>query len=176
VSNDRWGNRQSGVRSDEIISQWSEHVSKAAQAFEARWTMLALMRVDADLATRLHDQRNLFVEMVIKGTARDVAAHGAAMCRGYVVAIAALEAANQPDDAYRIGRDPESGVTVAIGDQKAAVNRVREVYGDDVIFISPDEVATLFANVEAFRSVGIVKRRFPGAEILRAGAAHHEGA
>lgn len=131
--------------------------------------MLALRRVDSDLAERIHDQRNLFVEAVVTGSARDVAEHGAAMCRGYQVAIAALESADASDDAYQIGRDPKTGTVVAIGDQKAAVNRVRELYGENVIHVTPDEIASLFASVEALKSVGAVKQRFPGAELIERG-------
>lgn len=157
------------ILSQQIMAKWLAAISQAAQAFEARWTMLALRRVDADLATRLHEQRNLFVEAYVTGEIADVDVHGAAMCRGYVVAIAAMESVGVPDDAYQLGQCPKTGTLVAIGDQKAAVNRVREVYGDGVIFISPDEVASLFASVEALKSVGVVKQRFPGAEIVERG-------
>ncbi|WLA79596.1 hypothetical protein [Bradyrhizobium elkanii] len=142
-------------------------MSAAALNFESRWTMLALKRVDADLAERLHDQRNRFVEACISGTDREVAREGAAMCRGYRAVTAAMEN-SEPDDAYQLGEDPATGLMVAIGSQKAAEGRVHELYGDKVIFISPDEVATLFATVGALKSIGEIKTRFPGAEIVQA--------
>ena len=66
---------------------------------------------------------------MVTGKARDVEAHGAAMLRGYVRACAVLEAAEAPDDAYQIGRDPRTGLMVAIGDQKAALARRANTMG-----------------------------------------------
>jgi hypothetical protein len=43
---------------------------------------------------------------------------------------------------------------------------VRELHGESVSWITPDEVAALLANVEAFKPVAAIKRLFPGAEIL----------
>src|SRR6187402_1522734 len=138
------------------VSLWLQRISEAAQAFEMRWTMLTLQRVDADLAARLADQRNLWVEAVIRGARIDVDRQGAAMVRGYVAAAAALEAADVPDEAYQVGRDPRSGIVVAIGAQKAAGERAREAYGDKVIHITPDEIAALFGQIEALRTIGEV--------------------
>lgn len=146
--------------------EWLGAVSVAAQAFEARWTLLALRRVDAALAKRLHEQRELFVEAYVTGDVADIVEQGAAMCRGYVIAAAALEQAGAPDDAYQLGQCPNTGTMVAIGEQKAAVNRVREVYGENVIWVTPDEIAMLFATIEALKSIGTVKRKFSGSEIL----------
>jgi hypothetical protein len=148
------------------VTQWHHRISQAAQAFESRWTQLALRRLDPELAASLHEQRNLWVEAVVTGMRADIELHGAAMVRGYVAVTAALEAAGIPDDAYQIGQDPVTGLMVAIGDQKAAVGRICEVYGEDVILISPDEVATLFANVAALKQIADVKRQFPGAEMV----------
>lgn len=158
--------REARLSVSDSVSQWLGRISQAAQAFESRWTQLALRRLDPELATALHEQRNLWVEAVVTGMRADIEMHGAAMVRGYVAVTAALEAAGIPDDAYQVGRDPVTGLMVAIGDQKAATMRVREVYGEDVILISPDEVATLFANVAALKSIADVKRRFPGAETM----------
>ena len=149
----------------ESVSLWLARIAQAAMAFESRWTRLSLQRVDAELATRLHEQRNLWVEAVIKGAPGNIGLHGAAMVRGYVAATAAMEAAEAPDDAYQVGRDALSGLVVAIGDQKAVALRARERFGNGVIVISPDEIAALFASVDALKHVGIVKQRFPGAEI-----------
>src|SRR5262245_8019240 len=110
------------------LELWAHRVSVAALDFESRWTMLALRRVDADLAERLHDQRNRFVEACVSGSDREVAREGAAMCRGYRAVIAAMQD-NEPDDAYQLGQDPASGLMVAVGSQKAAESRVRDVYG-----------------------------------------------
>jgi hypothetical protein len=47
-----------------------------------------------------------------------------------------------------------------------AAERVRELHGATVIWITPDEVAAIMANLEAFKPIATIKRLFPGAEIL----------
>jgi hypothetical protein len=44
--------------------------------------------------------------------------------------------------------------------------RVRELHGDMVVWITPDEVATVLANLEAFKPIAAIKRLFPGAEMV----------
>ena len=77
-----------------------------------------------------------------------------------------LEVAAEPDDAYMLGRDMQSGFRVAIGRQKAVAQRAREVHGETVVWITPDEVATIVANLEVFKPIVAIKRLFPGAEML----------
>jgi hypothetical protein len=131
-----------------------------------RWTLAALKRIDRDLHRRLLDQRDLFDQALVTGTAQDIEAHGAALCRGYAIVIQALERAAEPDDAYMLGQDTRTGFHVAIGQQKAAAQRVREVHGDKVVWITPDDVATIVAHLEGFKPITLIKRLFPGAEIL----------
>ena len=59
-----------------------------------------------------------------------------------------------------------SGFRVAIGQHKAAAQRVRKLYGETVVWFTPDEVAAIVANLDAFKPVAMIKRLFPGAEIL----------
>jgi hypothetical protein len=125
-----------------------------------------LRRVDGDLARRLFEQRGLFDQACVTGTAEEVDLQGAALCRGYAAAVQTLSQAQAPDDAYMLGADPVSGLKVAIGDQKAAAARVREIHGERVVWVTPDECASLLASVEAFKFVGAVKQFFPGAEIV----------
>jgi hypothetical protein len=40
------------------------------------------------------------------------------------------------------------------------------LYGQTVVWITPDEVAAIVANLEAFKPIAAIKRLFPGAEIL----------
>lgn len=155
------------ARDEAAMRSWRAAVSEAAAGFESRWTELALARVDAGLLTRLREQRSLFDRACITGTAEEIETHGAAMCRGYAAAVRALEQAGAADDAYLLGVCSETGVKVAVGQQRAAVDRVRQLHGQDVVWITPDEVATLFASVEAFKAIGAVKRAFPGAELVR---------
>lgn len=151
---------------DQAARHWAGEVSNAAQTFERRWTWAALKRINPDLHTRLLEQRNLFDKAVVTGTADEMATQGAAMCRGYAAVVRAMEGAGEPDDAYVIGKDPRSGFTVAIGHQKSAAERVAEVHGQTVVWVTPDEVAAVFSGLEGFKALASIKRLFPGAEII----------
>jgi hypothetical protein len=110
--------------------------------------------------------RSLLDQALVTGTPEEIELHGAALCRGYAKAIQVLEVAAEPDDAYMLGQDMRSGFRVAIGRRKAVAQRVREVHGETVVWITPDEVATIVANLEAIRPIAAIKRLFPGAEML----------
>lgn len=155
------------MSAEALIRHWREQVGAAALPFEARWTRLALRRASPSIAKALHEQLGLFDQACFTGERGEVETHGAAMCRGYAAAVKALTEAGAEDDAYQMGADPVSGLKVAIGSQRAAVDRVRTLHGQDVIWITPDEIAVLLASVEAFKFVGAVKQFFPGAEIVR---------
>jgi hypothetical protein len=148
------------------IRTWVPNVSTAAIPFESRWTLAALKRVDPDVHRRLREQRALFDQALVAGTADEIERHGAAMCRGYAKAVQVLETAGEEDDAYMLGQDPRSGFRIAIGQQKPAAQRVRQLHGEVVTWITPDEVAAVLANLEAFKPILAIKRRFPGAEIV----------
>ena len=115
----------------------------------------------------------MFDGACIDGTADDIALHGAATCRGYAAAVRAMEAAGAPDDAYQLGTDPVTGTKVAIGAHKGIIDRVSDLHGQDVICITPDEVAVMVGSVEAVKGIGEIKKLFPGAEIVR--RYEHEG-
>jgi hypothetical protein len=151
---------------EQLARHWSREVSKAAANYERRWTWAALKRVDPDIATRLSTQRDLFGRAAVTGTGDEVEVHAAALCRGYAAAVKALEAADEPDDAYLLGRDPRSGFTVAVGHQKAAADRVAELHGQFVVWVSPDELAALLAQLQGLDALWTVKRTFPGAEVI----------
>jgi hypothetical protein len=153
-------------REQAAIRKWQGAVAEAVFPFESRWTLAALKRVDAGIYQRLVEQRSLFDCALVTGTAEEIEIHGAALCRGYAVAIQILERVAEPDDAYLLGQDMHTGFRVAIGQQKAAAQRVRELHGNAVIWITPDEVAAVIANVEAFKPIAAIKRLFPGAEML----------
>lgn len=150
---------------DAAMHKWFAAVSSAAASFDARWTLRTLDRVDPVLAGRLREQRALFDEAMLMGTAAQIEEHGAAMCRGYRKAVERLERADVGDEAYQLGSDPVSGIRVAIGIQKAAAARVRELYGDGVSWISADECAALIglASADAVAFATAVKKHFPGA-------------
>jgi hypothetical protein len=153
-------------REQAAIRRWQTAVAEAALPFERRWTLAALKRVDPDIHRRLIAQRSLFDQALVTGAADEIELHGAALCRGYAMAVQTLERAAEPDDAYMLGQDMRSGFRVAIGSQKAVAQRVRDVHGETVVWITPDEVATIVPNLEAFKPVVAIKRLFPGAEML----------
>lgn len=154
-------------QSDEaIVRHWIGEVSAAAASFERRWTWLALKRVNPDLAKRFQEQRDLFDAALVIGAASEIELHGAATCRGYAALVSTMEKAVEPDDAYMLGQDPKSGFRIAVGHQKAAADRVAEVHGDAVVWITPDEVAALMAGIEGFKQIASIKKLFPGAEII----------
>jgi hypothetical protein len=152
-------------RTDKTVQRWFGEVSAAAQAFEARWARLSLARVNFELAQRLKEQRDLFDRACVTGTPDEVEEHGAAMCRGYAAAMAAMEEAGAEDDAYMLGSDPVSGLKVAIGQQRAAAARVVEIHGNKTIWVTPDEVASMMASAP-FNRMAEAKRIFPGIEVV----------
>lgn len=135
----------------------------AAAAFESRWTLRALRRVDAELYEAVCDQRSLFHEALITGEDAAVREHGEAMCRGWAAAVRRLEEAAEPDDAFLLGQDTRTGLKVAISDQRAASARVRELHGERVCFLTPDEVAAMFAGLQG---VAAVKALWPNSEVI----------
>ena len=153
--------REITSRIDNALRVWPPRVTAAALAFEARWTRNALRRVAPALADRFDLQTRLYREAVEDGTAEQIETHGGGMCRGYAACAAALQDAAADDDAYLIGSS--DGVTVAIGEARAAVDRVKEKFGNDVVFITPDEVAELVTKLPV---VSEVKRVFAGAELV----------
>jgi hypothetical protein len=147
----------------EVCVEWQAKVCNAALTFEARWTEAALRRIDPALHARFLRQRELFNDASENGTIDDVVEQGAAMVRGYVAVVATMEAAGGPDEAYQIGRGP-GGLAVGIG-PKPCCARLRELYGDVVVWLSPDEVAAIIELDARFKKIVDVKRAFPGAEM-----------
>ena len=60
------------VMSSATVRHWLAEVSAAALPFESRWTWLTLRRVDDDLGRRLFEQRGLFDQACVTGTAAEV--------------------------------------------------------------------------------------------------------
>lgn len=136
----------------------------AAAAFESRWTLRALRRVDGELCEAIEDQLSLFHEALV--TASDealIVEHGEAMCRGWSAAVRRMESAAEPDDAYLLGICVKTGLKVAISDQRAASARVREVHGERAIFMTPDEAAAMVAGLQG---IAAVKALWPNSEVI----------
>jgi len=146
-----------------LIPRVMAQVAEAAQAFESRWTLAALKRVDADLHRLWGEQQDLYHEALITGGDPEVEEQAAAMCRGWAAIAQAMEAAGAEDDACLLGFHATTGTRVAIGEQKHAIARVRELHGDKVIWITPDEVAALVDGMELLKAA---KGVFPDAEVI----------
>lgn len=143
-----------------LVERMLRQESAAAAVFESRWTMRALRRVDPDLCQAVDEQRALFHEAILTGEDDAIREHGDAMCRGWAAAVLRMEQAGEADDAYMLGQS--GGIVVAIGSQRSAAARVRELHGERVIWLTPDEVAAMFGGLQ---SVAMVKALWPGAEI-----------
>lgn len=159
------------IKGQRAAAQWRRTVRVAARNFEARWTLATLRRVDEALWQKLILQRDIFNEKCFAGENVDIEEHGAALVRGYAVAVAVCETAEVDggpvsDDAYLIGYDVATQTKIAIGWQRAAQDRVRELYGPDVVWLTPDDVARMLAGNKAFRTMQAVNRLWPGAELL----------
>ena len=154
--------------SDPDIVAVMRRVSDAAAPFESRWTLSALHRIDPELHDRLLDQMGLYHQALVTGEPDEVEEQSAAMCRGWAAVTSAMETAAVPDDAYLLGF--HGGTRVAIGEQKHAIARVRELHGDPVVWITPDEVAALVcraALVAGMETLKAAKTLWPDAEIIR---------
>ena len=157
--------RHAPVRSVDVAAVM-QRVSEAAAPFESRWTLRSLRRIDPELHDRLLDQQSLYHQALVTGDAAEVEEQSAAMCRGWAAVTRTMEAAGLEDDAYLLGHDPKTGTKVAIGENRHAIERVRALHGQPVVWLTPDEVATLFAGIEGFKTIAAVKQHFPGAEII----------
>jgi len=148
-----------------VVEQMMQKIGEHASRYESRWTLTALRRVDPDLHEAVEDQRGMFHQAVLTGEDDEaIKEQGEAMCRGWQAAIAKMEQSSAPEDAIMLGQDFKTGTIVAIGNQKAAMGRVIELHGTNAVFLTPDEVAAMFAGLQG---VAQVKALWPGAEITR---------
>lgn len=151
------------VAGQSLAEEMHDRVNAAAATFESRWTMRALQRVDAELAQAVEDQNQLFAESLIIGDEKDIIDHGEAMVRGWAIAVSRMESANVDDDAYILGQCFQTGLKVAVGLHRASSARVRELHGDMIVFLHPDEVASVFAGMQILAKI---KSLWPDAEIV----------
>ena len=115
------------MANEAYIGEWMRKVSTAALSFESRWTMRALRRVNPDLHEAMSEQLVLYHTALVTGERKEVDEHAAATIRGYIAVTGALQESGEPDDAYVLGFDSRTGTRIAIGDQKACVERVRHL-------------------------------------------------
>ena len=147
-----------------VVSECLALVAPAEQAFRSRWRLSTLARVNADLHEALLDQISLYNTALITSSDDEAREHAAAMVRGWRAACAALEAPLQDDDAYFVGIDYKTGLHVVIGEQQASKGRVQIRDDRKVIFMTPDELATLVAGIQI---IAEAKTVFPDAEVIQ---------
>lgn len=142
-------------------------VAPAETAFRSRWRMSTLEKSNKDLHDAVVEQMQLHDAALIAGSDDEVRIQSEAMVRGWRAACSALEAPLQPDDAYFEGHfegwDMTTGLRVVIGQHKASLARVQAKDGRRVIFMTPDEVATLVAG---HNLIAETKVAFPDAEVI----------
>lgn len=149
-------------RGDRAAEEMAAAVSRAAEAFEGRWSRLALRRVNSDLDDRLNRQIALWYEARRAGDPDHVLNRGQGMLRGYAKCAEAMEEADAPDDAYSFGQ-ARDGRVVSFG-PVAAAQRVAERFpGQSIPHFTFDEAAELLLELSL---VSAVKAAWPGAEVV----------
>lgn len=142
-------------------------VTAAATAYEARWTLAALDRVDSELHAKLTRQIGLWHAATRGEDAALLERHGQGLVRGYQRAAETMALSGEGDDAFYIGSDPASGLTIAIGHQMASAAHAQAAW-PGAIFLTPDEVCALVARSLGTREIEAlvaIKRAWPGALI-----------
>ena len=147
-----------------LVGELMAQVAPAEQAFRSRWRLSTLLRVDPDLHQNLVEQISLYNAAMVTGSDDEAREHAGAMVRGWQLACAALEAPLQDDDNYLVGIDYKTGLHVVIGEQQASKGRVQIRDDRKVIFMTPDELATLVAGIQI---IAEAKTVFPDAEVIQ---------
>jgi hypothetical protein len=144
------------------IGRYLELVAQAALPYESRWTLRALARVDPGLHQALAEQQELYHHALVTAEPDELKLQAEAMVRGWGAAVRRMEESGQPDDAYVVGLDTNTGIRVAIAYNKVVQARFQFLHGPRAIVLTPDEVATLVA---AQGMMLAVKAAFPGSEL-----------
>ena len=134
----------------------------AAASFGCRWLMTSLARVDPELHGDLVEQQSFWHQARLAGDEQEVIEQGEAMIRGWQAAVARMTKAGALDDAYALGQC--GAVTVAIGLGGCGCSRAREVGGQRVVWLTPDEVAQLYAGLQM---IGKVQELWPDAKVVQ---------
>ena len=140
-------------------------VAEAEDSVRARWSLAALRRVQPDYADQMGRQSERWATACVTGADRDVLAEGRSMIKGWQAIELAFQGHSTDHDAYLVGQDASTGLTVVVGDRKGSEAAFKATDGADprVIHLTPDEVATLAA---AAGMVVAVKQEFDGAEVV----------
>ena len=153
---------------DRTVRHWMEKTRFAREAFEAQWAVLSLKAEDPPLYLRLREQEGLFDAACVTGTMDEVEDQGAALVRGWDVCAATLAslAAVAPKGVLlggAVGSLSSTGVIISRR-RPESDDWVRENYGTNTIWLTPDEVAYLI-NLPELKMVRAAKLHFPTSDI-----------
>lgn len=145
------------------VDQAIHRVGDAARAFEKRWTLATLRRVDPQLHALLIEQQADWHASLLTGDVPYLVDQTSAMCRGWAAAVKALETREQPEDAFLVGMYQD--FTVIISEQRQDLGELKKRMGtDQVVVVTPDEVAAMVVGLGD--TVKAVKDLWPEAEIF----------
>lgn len=148
---------------DKVLSELNAEIARAASAYEVRWSWLALRRVSPVIADKLERQRELWFAAKASGSISELRAQGEGLIRGYRKAVEVLEEEREPEDNYLVGQCPQTGWRIVIGHNPAQAQLGGEAEG--CAWFTPDEIAALFAESPAAKTMLEVKRAFRGSSI-----------
>lgn len=137
-------------------------VQTAEDLFTTRWRLGSLRNVDAELHQRLREQVSLFEKALFGSSDKETRLQAEATVRGWKAACAAMEALEQPHDAFMYGTDARTGLVVAIGERPRSQSALKD---SQAVFLTPGEVAALVARDPVLTAA---KQAFPDAELLDA--------
>src|SRR4051794_27328761 len=94
-----------------------DRVEAAEAAFTDRWLIRSLRLVNPSLCEALEEQRGFFRQAEFAGDPGEIRVQGEALIRGWQAAVAAMEKAGMPEDAYMLGE--HGALAVAVGEMPA---------------------------------------------------------
>lgn len=111
-------------------------VNEAREAFEKRWRIESVRKIDEELFDRFMEQHRLYREAIITGTDEEAQDQSDAMVRAYAAITECMKGHIQ--DAYLRGYDAESGTSVIISEYR------QDVEGS--VWVTPNVVARLIGS------------------------------
>ena len=111
-------------------------VNEAREAFEKRWQIASVRKVDVELYERFSEQHRLYRKAIVTGDDDEAQDQAEAMVRAYQAITQRMTGHVQ--DAYLKGYDPESGTSIVISEYR------QEMEG--CIWVTPNALARLVAS------------------------------
>ena len=151
---------------ENAMGLWVKKVAVAKAEFERRWSVLSLDSVDPSLAQRLREQQSLFDTACVTGSLGEIEDQGAAMVRGWAVCAEVLAEDRNGHSSFLLGGDRGGSQTkVVIRHERPQSDEwMRGSFGDNTIWLTPDEVAHL-VNLPELKLYRAAKLQFPTGDI-----------